>query len=42
MVPTAHLLVNYIRNDGQVVADSLDIEIDGLVQNHVIIYNKNL
>lgn len=35
MVPVAHLLVNYIRNDGQVIVDSLDIEIDGLVQNFI-------
>lgn len=35
MVPMAHLLVNYVRDDGELVADSLDIEIDGLLQNFV-------
>lgn len=35
MVPTAHLIVNYVRSDGEIVADSLDIEIDGLLQNFV-------
>ncbi|KAK4880764.1 hypothetical protein RN001_008910 [Aquatica leii] len=33
MAPLAHLLVNYIRPDGQVVADALDVEVDGLIQN---------
>lgn len=35
MVPMAHLLVNYVRDDGELVADLLDIEIDGLLQNFV-------
>lgn len=35
MVPIAHLLVNYITDSGELVADSVDIEIDGLLQNFV-------
>ncbi|KAF5298450.1 hypothetical protein FQR65_LT01229 [Abscondita terminalis] len=35
MAPIAHLLVNYVRPDGQVVADSLDVEIEGLIQNSI-------
>lgn len=35
MVPIAHLIVNYVRDDGELIADSLDIEIDGLLRNFV-------
>lgn len=35
MVPTAHLLVSYIRDDGELVADSLDFEVGSLLQNFV-------
>lgn len=35
MVPIAHLIVSYIRSDGELVTDSLDIEIDGLLRNFV-------
>lgn len=35
MVPVAHLIVSYVRDDGELVADSVDIEIDGLLQNFV-------
>lgn len=35
MVPITHLLVNYIRDDGELVADSLDIEVEGLLPSYV-------
>lgn len=38
MVPTAHLIVSYVRSEGEIVADSLDIEIDGLLQNFVRLF----
>ncbi|CAH0556688.1 unnamed protein product [Brassicogethes aeneus] len=33
MVPVTHLIVSYVRKDGEMIADALDIEIDGLLQN---------
>ncbi|KAJ3654530.1 hypothetical protein Zmor_013712 [Zophobas morio] len=33
MVPVAHLIVSYVREDGELIGDSLDIEVDGLLQN---------
>lgn len=38
MVPVAHLLVSYIKQDGELVGDALDIEIDGLLQNFVSMF----
>lgn len=35
MAPTAHVVVQYIRDDGEVVADALDIELGGVLQNFV-------
>lgn len=35
MAPTAHVLVSYVTEDGELVADSLDIELDGTLQNFV-------
>ncbi|PSN57619.1 hypothetical protein C0J52_00529 [Blattella germanica] len=35
MAPTAHFVVYYIKDDGEVVADALDIEVDGTLQNFV-------
>lgn len=35
MVPVSHLIVSYIRDSGELVADSIDIEVDGLMQNFV-------
>uniref|UniRef100_A0A1B6EFY6 TEP1-F n=1 Tax=Clastoptera arizonana TaxID=38151 RepID=A0A1B6EFY6_9HEMI len=35
MAPTAHVIVQYVRDDGEVVADALDIELDGVFQNYV-------
>lgn len=35
MVPTAHLLVSFVRDDGELVADSLDFEVGSLLQNFV-------
>lgn len=44
MVPVAHLIISYIRADGELVADSLSIEVDGLLRNFVnfnILYQIN-
>jgi CD109 antigen len=35
MAPTAHVVVQYVREDGEVVADALDIELEGVLQNYV-------
>lgn len=35
MAPTAHVVVHYVTEDGEVVADSLDIEISGAMQNTI-------
>lgn len=35
MAPTAHVIVQFVRDDGEVVADALDIELDGVFQNYV-------
>ncbi|XP_075211329.1 CD109 antigen-like isoform X2 [Lycorma delicatula] len=35
MAPTAHVVVQFIREDGEVVADALDIELNGVLQNFV-------
>lgn len=38
MAPTAHVIVYYVRTDGEVIADSLDVELTGILQNHVSYY----
>lgn len=35
MAPTAHVIVYYVRMDGEIIADSLDIELTGTLQNFV-------
>ncbi|XP_014601165.1 PREDICTED: CD109 antigen-like isoform X2 [Polistes canadensis] len=35
MAPTAHVIVYYIRDDGEVIADALDVELEGALQNYV-------
>ena len=35
MAPVAHVLVYYVRDDGELVADSLDVELEGTLQNFV-------
>ncbi|XP_011135984.1 CD109 antigen isoform X2 [Harpegnathos saltator] len=35
MAPTAHVIVYYVRLDGEVIADSLDVELTGTLQNFV-------
>lgn len=35
MAPTAHVLVYYIRDDGEIVADALDVDLQGTLQNFV-------
>lgn len=40
MVPYSHLLVSYVRDDGELVADSVDVEIGGLLQNFVRLFSK--
>ncbi|XP_069677480.1 CD109 antigen-like isoform X2 [Periplaneta americana] len=41
MAPTAHVVVFYVKEDGEVVADALDIELEGSLQNFVKI-NANV
>ncbi|XP_011051552.1 PREDICTED: CD109 antigen-like isoform X2 [Acromyrmex echinatior] len=35
MAPIAHVIVYYVGTDGEVLADSLDVELTGVLQNHV-------
>jgi hypothetical protein len=35
MAPVAHLLVYHVNHDGEIIADSLNIELDGALQNFV-------
>lgn len=35
MVPVTHLFVYYVKLDGELIGDALDIEIDGVLQNFV-------
>ncbi|XP_072395001.1 thioester-containing protein 1 allele R1-like [Diabrotica undecimpunctata] len=35
MVPVCHLIVYYVTENGEMIGDALDIEIDGLLQNFV-------
>ncbi|KAJ8680026.1 hypothetical protein QAD02_015813 [Eretmocerus hayati] len=35
MAPVAHVLVYYVREDGEVIADSLEVELEGTLQNFV-------
>ncbi|XP_076245134.1 thioester-containing protein 1 allele R1 isoform X2 [Calliopsis andreniformis] len=35
MAPTAHVIVYYVGNDGEVIADALDVELEGVLQNFV-------
>lgn len=35
MAPTAHLIVYYVKDDGELVADSLDIDLNGELRNFV-------
>ncbi|XP_015181620.1 PREDICTED: CD109 antigen-like isoform X2 [Polistes dominula] len=35
MAPTAHVIVYYIREDGEVIADALEVELEGALQNYV-------
>ena len=37
MAPHARLVVYYVREDGEIVADSLHFTVGGAVQNEVII-----
>lgn len=35
MAPTAHIIIYYIGDDGEVIADALDVELEGVLQNFV-------
>ncbi|XP_011255612.1 CD109 antigen isoform X2 [Camponotus floridanus] len=35
MAPTAHIIVYYVKTDGEVIADSLDVELAGVLQNFI-------
>jgi len=35
MAPTAHVIVQFVKDDGEVVADAIDVELDGVLQNYV-------
>ena len=35
MAPTAHIVVYFVKDDGEVVADAVDIQLDGTLQNFV-------
>lgn len=35
MAPTAHVIVYYVGIDGEIIADALDVELEGVLQNFV-------
>ncbi|XP_043259825.1 CD109 antigen-like isoform X1 [Colletes gigas] len=35
MAPTVHVIVYYVGNDGEIIADALDVELEGILQNFV-------
>ncbi|XP_017876968.1 CD109 antigen-like isoform X2 [Ceratina calcarata] len=35
MAPTAHVIVYYVGDDGEIIADALDVELEGVLQNFV-------
>jgi CD109 antigen len=35
MAPTAHVIVQFVKDDGEVVADAIDVELDGVLQNYI-------
>jgi len=35
MAPTAHVIVQFVKDGGEVVADAIDVELDGVLQNYV-------
>ena len=35
MTPTAHVVVYYVKDDGEVIADAVNIDLDGTLQNFV-------
>ncbi|VVC42395.1 Alpha-2-macroglobulin, thiol-ester bond-forming,Alpha-macroglobulin, receptor-binding,Alpha-2- [Cinara cedri] len=35
MAPTAHVIVQFVKDDGEVIADAVDIELDGVLQNFI-------
>ncbi|XP_050425560.1 CD109 antigen-like isoform X2 [Adelges cooleyi] len=35
MAPTAHVIVQFVKDNGEVVADAIDIELDGVLQNFI-------
>lgn len=37
MAPIAHIIIQYVKADGEVIADSLDIQLEGTLQNYVCI-----
>ena len=39
MAPTAHVVVFYVKDDGEIVADAIDIELEGSLQNFVSLCN---
>lgn len=38
MAPTAHVIVYYIGNDGEIIADALDVELEDVLQNFVRLF----
>ncbi|XP_057670871.1 thioester-containing protein 1 allele R1-like [Diorhabda carinulata] len=42
MAPVCHLIVFYVRQDGELIGDALDIEVDGALQNFVDIRPNTL
>jgi len=42
MVPVSHLIVYYIKDDGELVGDVVDIEVDVMFDNFVSTYSMHL
>ena len=35
MAPTAHVLVYFVTDNGTIIADSIDVDVEGSLQNFV-------
>lgn len=42
MAPSVRVVVYYIRQDGEVVADALNFDVDGVFQNFVWLFDNNV
>lgn len=42
MAPRAKVIVSFVRDDGEVIADSVELQVDGIFKNQVSIAKRTL